>query len=179
MSVPNLSNFLLSLNKNDKALLADLKTLLNDSLKFFPSNYVNDCSDSVELDDKCKILITSGYEYFFKITSYLKMLRIVDSSQTNKYKYEENLELFIGMDKYLDSVHDIYIVKYDLDIQKLMSLSKIEKNSPTYILGYSETIDSKKSMLLTEKINVFNHYINTYISLIIQVIQNLKYTSIN
>jgi hypothetical protein len=127
-----------------------------------------------EFELKCTNVLSSGYEYFFKINSMLEILHIIDSSQTNKYKYEESLGFIPNMNTFLNSIHDIYIGKYELDIQKYISQSTIEKNSPTLISNYTEAFELKKSMLFIEKTNIFNHLINQYILLFIKISQNLK-----
>ena len=83
------------------------------------------------------------------------------------------------MNTFLDSIYNIYINKYELDIQKYISLSSIEKNAPSLAEKYIDAIELKKSMLFVEKINIFNHHINQNILLLIKITKNLKNTNIN
>lgn len=179
MSVPQLNIFLTTLNNREIVLLSELKTLLTKSIDFYSSNYIQDTSSIDDYELKCKNILSGGYEYFFKINTILEILHITDSSQTNKYKYEESLGFIPNMNTFLDSIYNIYINKYELDIQKYISLSSIEKNAPSFAEKYIDAIELKKSMLFVEKINIFNHHINQNILLLIKITKNLKNTNIN
>ena len=179
MSIPQLNTWILSLNRNEKELLKDIKDILKSCNEFFVLQYIQDSSNQVEFESKCKIILSQGYDFFFKINSLLEILHIIDESQTNKYRYEESIQFIPSMLSFMESIHDIYICKDDVDIQKYISLSMIEKNTPTLSESFKESSASKKSLLLYEKVNIFNHYINQYLLLIVKITHKLKNTYIS
>lgn len=189
MSVPKLSSYLTRLNFSDKpdkivkTLLADLKQNLKQSIEFFEVNYAN-ATDSyddslVDFERKCELILSQGYEYFFKINSGLDILHILDLSQTNKYKYEECFAFSFNLSSFINSIHDLYYDKHELNINKALGLAKVNNNEEIKELYVSST-ELKRELMLKEKINILNNYINQYVLQIYKisiVVQKIELTS--
>ena len=174
-----LSSFIISLgDKNAKLLLQMLRTEINETIAYFSSNIALNIKNKEELEVICKEIIVKGYDYFFKIKAILEVLHITDQSQTHKYKYEECFSFVININSFIDSIHTLFINKYDLDIQKIISIGKINSeitNLSTELSDkYTCLIESKKELIFYEEINILNSYINQCIFSIFKINQIIK-----
>jgi len=187
MSIPRLDDFLQYMNTMNedsvKKAYNDLKQILIEAIDAFTSNYVSD-NDFTTFENSCKNLLSIGYIHLFKINSLLDILIIIDKSQTNKYIYQECLEYKVGPNNFTVIIHDIYVGKYDSEIQQKIALSEIHNNysSSSELIedskkDYSDIIQLKKNMILFEKINILNHHINLLILEFVKL--NIKIKSIS
>jgi len=165
--IGNQGSYLLSLNKNEKKLLNELKLILNNAKSFLQSNYLTS-TDGFE--DICAIIFSSGYEFFFKINSIIEILHTIETTQTNKFKYEECFRFMIDLIKFSNLFYGISYDKNEHYMQKELDLSKIINNiGNENVSQYQKHFDLKITMLDIEKISIINNNINHYILQLVKI----------
>lgn len=162
MSIPNLSDYIINLNCTDKALLAELKSIIQKSIEYFQTAFL---TKETLLEPKCNEILNKGYELLFKINTCLDFLHILDESQTNKYKYEEAMNYSIGLVSFMNSIQELAHGNHDIDIDKALGLSKISNSPMSTDLSelYIKNMEKKRTMADIEKNNILINYINQYI----------------
>ena len=167
MSVPNLSNYIRTLNCSDKILLNELKSNIQLAIEYFSLMYMENIED---FESKTESILDKGYEFFFKINTNLEFLHIMDESQTNKYKYEEAIQFMLGLNSFINSIQDLFY-NYSIDMNKNIDLAKISSNSNNVILysDYEDNFIMQKNILTKTKINVFNNYLNQYVLMLSKI----------
>jgi len=167
----DLSTFIMKLySKNNEILLNDLKVIINESLLYFSDIFKKIGYSQKNIVDISETMVKEGYQFYFKIDAILKTLTYVDSSQTNKFKYEECLEHLISPSNYLNSWSDFKTLKNDLDIAKNENLIKLNLNNLNQnfdLIGcaeeYSRLIEEKKELLIYERVNIIINNLNQII----------------
>ena len=165
MSVPNLSNYIRTLNCSDKILLNELKSTIQLAIEYFSLMYMENTED---FESKTQSILDKGYEFFFKINTNLEFLHIMDESQTNKYKYEEAIQFMLGLNSFINSIQDLFY-NYSIDMNKNIDLAKINSNNVILYSDYEDNFKMQKNMLTKTKINVFNNYLNQYVLMLSKI----------
>lgn len=176
-TIPNLSQYILSLNdKNTKTLFQMFKDELKNSTEYFSTKILLNFTDKDDFDNRCQEILINGYEHFFKIKTLLEILHISDQSQTHKYKYEECLNFVVGINGFIDSIHELYIGKHEIEIQKYISIATMNQNNYHTELSnaYIDLVESKKKLMFHEEIDILVNYINQYILQIFKINQIIK-----
>lgn len=165
MSIPNLSNYIGTLNCVDKKLLNELKYNIQFGIEYFKSMYIETNTD---FEIKVQSILNKGYEIFFKINTNLEFLHIIDESQTNKYKYEQSIQFTNGLTNFINSIQDLFY-NHDFDMNKSVDLSKIGENNMHLYTDYQNDFEKQKNVIIKTKINIFNNYINQYILMLTKI----------
>lgn len=166
--------------------LEELKKTISDSLDYFRTQYINldNLIEYVQLiDDKHKTIIANGYEYVIKIHSMLAIIQITDTSQTNKFKYEECDQYLFGSSIFLNMFNDILENAFKDMAEQITNESKIcelkngvEKEIIT--IKNNELMKKKKNFCENSSIITFNHYINQLVLQLCKIKLILKNTNI-
>lgn len=155
----NQSTFLKSLNKSPRALLSELKEVITNTIVFLDDRYISDIS---EFKDKIDFTISEGHGFIFKIHSYLQMLLAKDENQSHKFVFEECSATNINMGRFLNSHYELKHKLHAKEIDWLLELSKIKKDSPELAELYTQRIDILREEMYKEHVLIFNSYINDY-----------------
>ena len=128
---------------------------------------VGDCEYSEhehEFESKCRTMITTCSEYFFKIISMLELLHIVGENQTNKFKYEECFGFTGFMDLFVKTQYNFLLEPYSQRIQQIQDLSKLgDKTDAEIISKYKTNVELKQKIICEERVNSLTSMINMYI----------------
>ena len=154
--------------------LKELKNQIDTSITFFSSSYIDiDCSDDKLTEElleqkythRHKLMITNGYDNIGKINMMFEMIQTSDKSQTNKFKYEEASKNIYSLGQFLNMFNELSTISLTKNIDKCLDIGEINKNwsDNTKVNEIDNLYKDKEAFLLNEKINVFNHYINTII----------------
>lgn len=140
--------------KKDIELLTELKTEIDSAFTFFCSLYADNYA---ETKVNINLALTTGYNYLIKIKSYLSLLIIKDSNQTNKYSYEDCLNkggiIFI-LASYIESLTSIIKNENNTKIDLVIDISKVAKNIETL---NSSNLNENIETYYNEKINFIKH----------------------
>jgi hypothetical protein len=156
----NLSAFLRTLDKSPRDLLSEVKSEINTFIDFLESKYV---TESEDIDEKISQIKSEGYVYQFKIRSYLEILVTKEENQSDKYKYEECININISTGRFLNSYNEIFNAKENQKIQTIMDFSKIKKNSSDLIPSFEERSEKIHNYAAKHYTIIFNNYVNEYI----------------
>ena len=134
--------------------------------------------------NKYKLVMTEGYELIIKIHSMLEIIQITDTSQTNKYKYEECANNLIGSANFLNIFNGIVGDGYKELMEQILDEGKIHRleqsmNKDLLIEKINQLIKKKCIFTNNSSINVFNHYINQLVLQLCKIKLILKNTYIN
>lgn len=152
----NIGEFIkISNSKKNIELLTSLKKQITISIDFFVEN--NNINNYIELSSQMSNIKQKEYENMIKIKTYLSLLEIKDTNQTNqinKYEYEKctNLPLLCNLTYFSSYFEDFEKVIIDMQIEKNMSLLKIstfDAKKNEYLFGdliylYDRKIEIKK-----------------------------------
>lgn len=177
--IPKLNKFTIEYSsKNISLQINDLKSQIEVSITFFSTSYIDclntDLSDDIlnqKYNDGYKSIITHGYEHVEKINIMLEILQITACSKTDKFKYEKILKDFMDSGKLLDTFNELSIVLFNKNIEKCLDECEIKKNCfnlfyfnrKCKVREINIIHNEKKTFMLNERINVFNHHINQII----------------
>jgi hypothetical protein len=178
----NIGEFIkISNSKKNIELLTSLKKQITISIDFFVEN--NNINNYIELSSQMSNIKQKGYENMIKIKTYLSLLEIKDTNQTNKYDYEKctNLPLLCNLTYFSSYFEDFEKVIIDMQIEKNMSLLKIstfdaKKNEYLFsdlIYLYDRKIEIKKKEILSEY-NIFINQLILTLFTINEILQNIS-----
>lgn len=181
-----LDNFIVDFSeKKLKKQLDELKLLIVDSLEYFRKLYINigENTDDV-LEEKHKLVTTEGYIFMLKIHTMLEIIHINDTSQTNKYKYEECIHSLINISNFINMFNGIIDDEFKDQTIQITDKSKIqqmkdgiEKNN---LIEQINILNNKKNKFNVNcSINIFNHYINELVLQLCKIKLVLKNTHID
>ena len=182
MSVSNLGDFITSLDTDKKSLLLLLKNTIAESIVQFKSNYVG-LFEKVDFDRTIQFLISDGYTLYFKTHSLISILMIKDTSQTNKYKYEECIGYMVSASSFLNMIFDLKNPEFETNNEEYVNLLKACPDKFDMECDYRNFIQDRKKMLFNESVNILNNNLNhiiltyTKINLIIKNIDALLMTN--
>jgi hypothetical protein len=168
-TIPDMSSIIKD-TKTQKKLFSGLKS----AIEFYSSMY---SSNHMELDDKIKTMLSTGYIFLFKIMSALELLIIRKENQSNKILFEEAMQNLIPIPVYIGSLHDI-----------IKNANTIEAGSIFDIVKVKSKLEERDSMLeqftkQSEKIiedglyiknNCLNNHVNLTLLSIIKTNEVLK-----
>ncbi len=171
--ISKLDNFIIEFSElKPHKQLEILKSTIANSLDYFRSIYIvvdeTNTNDNLLLfNEAYRSVMNIGYEFVAKINSILDILLTSDSSQTNKFKYEEAIHILFSPGNYLNIFNDLkeglsseYINEY-LNKLKILEKDKFEqKDFITLQEGIVKLYEDKNKFSLNTKINIFNHYLN-------------------
>ena len=187
-----LDNFIIEFSElKPQKQLEILKLTITNSLDYFKSVYIvvdeTNMENNYELfDEGYKSIMNIGYEFVTKINSILDILITSDSSQTNKFKYEEAIHILFSSGNYLNIFNDLKegllsenINEY-LDRAKILEKDKFESED---LIKLQENLvkiyENKNRFSLNTKINIFNHYLNQLVLQICKIKLIFKNTYID
>lgn len=201
--IVKLNKFIIDISsKKVSAQFDELKKLIDLAITFFNTSYIDtDEHDNSNSNDILRAkyfdgydrMISNGYEHVAKINAILNLLMIADESQTNKFKYEESKNCFINSVEFQNIFNEMGISLFDKQIEKCLDEAKINNNKNTAnnnenTINNNEKIikvsdinvlhNKRETFELNEKINIFNHYINTIILQLCEVKLILKNTNV-
>lgn len=176
--------------------LENLKKIVSNSLDYFRTLYINlDYNTYIDMNknlihnehiitNKYKLVITKGYEFLIKIHSMLEIIQITDTSQTNKYKYEECAHNLFGSANFLNIFNGIVGDEYKDLMEQILDESKIHQleqsaNKDLLIEKINDLIKKKCLFSTNSSIIIFNHYINQLVLQLCKIKLILKNTYIS
>ena len=171
-TIPDMSSIIKD-TKTQKKLFSGLKSDIESSIEFYSSMY---SSNHMELDDKIKTMLSTGYIFLFKIMSALELLIIREENQSNKILFEEAMHNLIPIPVYTGSLHDII---RNADEAELVGLGDYIKLKTDKKVGeIEELFKVKREKLLANtmyiKNNLYNNQINLTILSIMKTNEVLK-----
>ena len=173
------------IKKKVSTQLEQLKSQIESSIVFFNSSYIIIDIDSNELLEEkftngYEHMITNGYANIGKINLMLEILITSDNSQTNKYKYDESLKIIFNPGSFLNVFNELRVFTMTKNIEKCLNKGKIYKNwSDNAMVQEIDNLHKEKDAhTLNEKINIFNHYVNTIILQLCKMKLELQNTQI-
>ena len=181
---------------NTNQQLQNLKDIVLNSLDYFRTLYIN-LDDNIDNNlnknfmenehiilNKYKLVMTKGYELVIKINSMLEIIQITDTSQTNKYKYEECIHNLSPPANFLNIFNGIVEDEYKDLMEEILNESKIHqleqsRNKDLLIEKINKLIKKKCIFSTNSSINIFNHYINQLVLQLCKIKLILKNTYIS
>jgi hypothetical protein len=171
--VSKIDNFLIEFSETKpQKQLEILKSTIISSLDYFKSAYIigdeNNIENNMELfNNGYKSVMNIGYEFISKINSFLDILMTSDTSQTNKFKYEEAIHILFGSGNYLNMFNDLKEALVSENINKFINKAKIiekdkfkQEDLERLQEEADKVYDNRNVFSLNIRINIFNHYIN-------------------
>jgi len=182
-SITKLDSFMIDfLEIKPSKQLEFLNSTINSSITYFKTAYIfidetNITDIKLLFDNGYNSIINIGYEFVAKIHSMLNILQISDTSQTNKFKYEESAQILFGSGIFLNIFNDLALNIFNEKINEYMNMIKILDTINENI--FTKLCNDKNIFSLNSKINNFNHYINELILQMCKIKLILKYTYIH
>jgi hypothetical protein len=172
----NIGEYFIELYKfTPNKLYKELNKLLDETLDFTIKQYIRETgTDKEEYKIKYTILVNEILQYIQKTEAVLELLIISDPSQTNKFSLEECLAYYIRSSSFNNLLVNLNhtIEECDLQQKTIKECSDLKKEE--HVNEYVELTEKKLNLILLEKINIFNMFINDYIKSIIKIKTVLK-----
>lgn len=203
-TIPRLDNFVIEYAKKKVSTqLNELKSSIDESIIYFGSQYIDIgiinktfSTDDFEtyakiIDqlhmDKFNAVIEHGYGKICKINQMLQILEISDTSQTNKYKYNEASKSIFSPGEFLNYINETCYISIDKNIEQFVQTSKIFKNWGRKENGHADYQVEKMKKIqenrmiftISNKVNIFNHYMNIITTQLCKLMLILKNTYVD
>jgi hypothetical protein len=149
--------------------IKNLKIELDITIEFcLKEKVVDDIKSNID-----SVLIT-GLDHFMKIGSYLEMIIVNEENQSNKMTYEECLGNCVSSTGLINALTDLSKSVMNNRLDRLVDYSRIKKDTPELADEFKSYMDKLIQDAEQNKILIFNHYINQYLSILVKIKELLK-----
>jgi hypothetical protein len=170
----NIGKYFIELYKfTPNELYKELNKLLDGSIDFTIKQYITE-KDKEEYKIKYTIFVNEILQYIQQTEAVLELLIISDPSQTNKFNLEECLTYYIRSSAFNNLLINLNTTIEECDLQQKTIKECSDLKKEEHVNEYVELTEKKLNLILLEKINIFNMFINDYIKSIIKIKTVLK-----